>query len=181
MSDGADQGRSAKARRILLASIHDVGPRFESEVDQLVDRVEAHVGTGRFAMLVVPDHWGEAPLPQSPAFAARLRRWADNGVEMFLHGWSHRDDSAHADARAAWKAKHMTAGEGEFLGLSEAEATRRCARGAKWSRMRSAARSRDSSPPPGSMAPARMRRSGMNIFRSPRIICRCGIPRAATS
>jgi len=125
MSDGADQGRSAKARRILLASIHDVGPRFESEVDRLVDRVEAHVGTGRFAMLVVPDHWGEAPLSQSPAFAARLRRWADNGVEMFLHGWSHRDDSAHADARAAWKAKHMTAGEGEFLGLSEAEATRR--------------------------------------------------------
>jgi len=129
MSDAADDGvgggRGARARRILLASIHDVGPRFESEVDRLVDRLEAHVGTGRFAMLVVPDHWGEAPLSEAPAFAARLRRWSDSGVEMFLHGWSHRDDSAHADARAAWKAKHMTAGEGEFLGLSEAEATRR--------------------------------------------------------
>jgi len=109
---------------MLLASIHDVGPRFESEVDRLVDRLEAHVGRGRFAMLVVPDHWGEAPLADAPAFAARLRRWADSGIEMFLHGWSHRDDSAHAGA-AAWKAKHMTAGEGEFLGLSRAEATRR--------------------------------------------------------
>jgi predicted deacetylase len=44
---------------------------------------------------------------------------------MFLHGWSHRDDSKHANARAAWKAKHMTAGEGEFLGLSQEEAARR--------------------------------------------------------
>jgi len=131
MSDSADSGRSAKAGRILLASIHDVGPRFESEVDQLVDRLEAHVGPGRFAMLVVPDHWGEAPLSEAPAFAARLRRWADSGVEMFLHGWSHRDDSAHGDARTAWKAKHMTAGEGEFLGLSEAEATRRLRAGRK--------------------------------------------------
>jgi predicted deacetylase len=110
--------------RSLLASIHDVGPRFESEVDRLVDRLEAHVGSGRFAMLVVPDHWGEAPLSQAPVFAAKLRRWADTGVEMFLHGWSHRDDSAHAGT-AAWKAKHMTAGEGEFLGLDHAEATRR--------------------------------------------------------
>jgi predicted deacetylase len=109
---------------MLLASIHDVGPRFESEVDRLVDRLERHVGPGRFAMLVVPDHWGEAPLAAAPAFAARLRRWSDSGVEMFLHGWSHRDDSAH-DGAAAWKAKHMTAGEGEFLGLDRAEATRR--------------------------------------------------------
>jgi predicted deacetylase len=109
---------------MLLASIHDVGPRFESEVDRLVDRLETHVGQGRFAMLVVPDHWGEAPLADAPAFAAKLRRWADSGVEMFLHGWSHRDDSTHGGA-TAWKARHMTAGEGEFLGLDRAEATRR--------------------------------------------------------
>jgi predicted deacetylase len=125
MRDVAARAGSAETGRILLASIHDVGPRFESEVDRLVDRLEAHVGTGRFAMLVVPDHWGEAPLSAAPAFAARLRRWADSGVEMFLHGWSHRDDSDHQDARAAFKARHMTAGEGEFLGLSEEEATRR--------------------------------------------------------
>lgn len=110
--------------RILLASIHDVGPRFEEEVVRLADRLATHLGAARFAMLVVPDHWGEAPLSAAPAFAARLRRWADQGVEMFLHGWSHRDDSAHAGA-AAWKARHMTAGEGEFLGLDQSEATRR--------------------------------------------------------
>ncbi|HET8613844.1 MAG TPA: polysaccharide deacetylase family protein [Sphingomonas sp.] len=110
----------APARR-LLASIHDVGPRFENEVDRLVERVARHCGD-RFAMLVVPDHWGEAPLLRAPAFQAKLRRWAERGVEMFVHGWSHRDDSARAGGVARFKARHMTAGEGEFLGLGRAEA-----------------------------------------------------------
>lgn len=108
------------ARRMLLASIHDVGPRFEVETDRLVALLEAHLGAGRFAMLVVPDHWGEAPLSQAPAFRAKLRRWADGGVEMFLHGWCHRDERP-----AGFRARHMTAGEGEFSALDRAEATRR--------------------------------------------------------
>ena len=95
----------------LLASIHDVSPRFEREVDQLLAHLYPHVGE-RLAMLVVPDHWGAAPL--TPAFKARLRAWSDRGVEMFVHGWFHRDTSAHAGT-AAFKARHMTAGEGEFL------------------------------------------------------------------
>ena len=75
-------------------------------------------------MLVVPDHWGEAPIAADRAFQARLREWADAGVEMFLHGWSHRDDSKH-QGLARFKARHMTASEGEFLGLSREEALRR--------------------------------------------------------
>lgn len=110
----------------LLASIHDVSPRFEREVDQLLDRLAPHVGR-RLAMLVVPDHWSSAPI--TPAFARRLRGWAEEGIEMFVHGWTHRDDSAHAGAAAALKARHMTAGEGEFLGLSHDEALARMRRG----------------------------------------------------
>ena len=49
-----------------------------------------------------------------------MRGWADAGVEMFLHGFTHRDA-----APAGFKARHLTAGEGEFLGLTEAEAARR--------------------------------------------------------
>jgi uncharacterized protein len=113
--------------RRLLASIHDVGPKFERHVDQLVDALEQHVGTANFAMLVVPDHWDEAPLAKAPAFQAKLRRWADAGVEMFLHGWRHRDD---APAKG-FAQKHMTAGEGEFSALSKADATARIAEGRK--------------------------------------------------
>jgi uncharacterized protein len=111
--------------RLLLASIHDVGPRFEREVDQLADRLARHLGGPRFAMLVVPDHWGQAPLVQARAFQRRLRDWASSGVEMFVHGWTHRDDS---EAKG-FKAKHMTAGEGEFSALPQAEALRRMTEG----------------------------------------------------
>lgn len=109
----------------LLASIHDVGPRAEGAVDALFDRLSAHLGGPRLAMLVVPDHWDEAPLSAHPAYRARLRGWAEQGVEMFLHGWRHRDD---APARG-FAQRHMTAGEGEFAALSEAEAARRIADG----------------------------------------------------
>lgn len=114
--------------KLLLASIHDVGPRFESEVDRLVDLLGGVLGEARFAMLVVPDHWGLAPLGEAPAFRARLRRWAEQGVEMFVHGWFHKDMSDHAGL-ASFKARHMTAGEGEFLGLTRDEAARRMADG----------------------------------------------------
>jgi uncharacterized protein len=113
--------------RRLLASIHDVGPKFEAHVDILVGRLERHVGTAKFAMLVVPDHWDEAPLSAAPAFQAKLRRWADAGVEMFLHGWRHRDDAP----TKGFAQKHMTAGEGEFAGLSAADASARIAAGRK--------------------------------------------------
>ncbi|CDO37933.1 MULTISPECIES: DUF2334 domain-containing protein [Novosphingobium] len=107
----------------LLASIHDVGPRFEAEVDQLAELLENRLGQGRFAMLVVPDHWGAAPLREDKAFQSRLRAWSDSGIEMFVHGWFHRDTARHVGA-ASFKARHMTAGEGEFLGLDEATALR---------------------------------------------------------
>ncbi len=116
------------SERRLLVSIHDVAPCFESEVDRLADLIDARLGPARYAMLVVPDHWGRAPLAQAPAFQARLRGWAERGVEMFVHGWFHRDSSRHQGA-AGFKARHMTAGEGEFLGLSHADALQRMADG----------------------------------------------------
>lgn len=112
----------------LLASIHDVGPRFEREVDQLADQLGRILGGPKFAMLVVADHWGEAPLAQAPAFQRRLRDWAEAGVEMFVHGWFHKDLAEHSGA-ASFKARHMTAGEGEFLGLTREVAAQRMADG----------------------------------------------------
>lgn len=111
----------------LLLSVHDVSPRFEAEIDRHTDRFVAVAGH-RFTMLVVPDHWGGAPLAGSP-FASRLRGWADAGINMFVHGWFHRTDSVPLGLAARLRARHMTAGEGEFLGLGEAEAARRMADG----------------------------------------------------
>jgi predicted deacetylase len=113
--------RSAASHRLLLVSIHDVTPRYESEIDRLLDRLRPHVGD-RLAMLVVPNHWGDCPIVPGSPFATRLRDWSDRGIEMFLHGWSHRDAIAHSGLADAMRARHLTAGEGEFLGLSRSQA-----------------------------------------------------------
>lgn len=110
--------------RLLLASIHDVSPRFESEVDRLADLLRPHVGH-HVAMLVVPNHWGQAPLIVGSSFGSKLRAWADAGVEMFLHGYFHHDEVRHAGRWNRFRAAYMTAGEGEFLGLSKREAQAR--------------------------------------------------------
>jgi hypothetical protein len=109
---------------ILLASIHDVTPRFERQVDHLLDLLRRHVGD-RLAMLVVPNHWGDTPLIPGSPFATRLRGWAHDGIEMFLHGFYHRDDARHDAGADRLRARFMTAGEGEFLGLSRSVATER--------------------------------------------------------
>ncbi len=116
------------ADRLLLASIHDVSPRFEGEIDRLLDMLAPHIGE-KVAMLVVPNHWGSSPIGPGSPFAARLRSWADSGIEMFLHGLLHRDETRHTRSADRLRAKFMTAGEGEFLGLSRAEATARIERG----------------------------------------------------
>jgi predicted deacetylase len=117
-------------RHQLLLSIHDVGPRFEAEVDRHAERFAAAGAGYRYAMLVVPNHWGEAPLAGS-AFGTRLRQWASLGVEMFVHGWFHRDEARHGGQLNRLRARHMTAGEGEFLGLDMQEAARRMNDGRK--------------------------------------------------
>lgn len=112
---------------LLLASIHDVSPRFESEIDRLIDLLQPHV-CDRIAMLVVPNHWGDAPIIPGSPFAARLKRWSDAGFEMFLHGYYHRDDAHHLGTDAL-RASLMTAGEGEFLGLLRDQAAQRIEQG----------------------------------------------------
>ncbi|MFL6760904.1 DUF2334 domain-containing protein [Sphingomonas sp.] len=119
---------SSTPHRLLLASIHDVSPRFESEVDRLLDLLAPHVGS-RLAMLVVPNHWGDAPIVPGSQFAARLRSWADQGIEILLHGFTHRDEAQHSGAANRVRARFMTASEGEFLGLSRGEAAARIANG----------------------------------------------------
>ncbi len=113
---------------MLLASIHDVSPRFESEVDGLLALLQPYVGS-RLAMLVVPNHWGDAPIVAGSPFAKRLREWADSGMEIFLHGYFHRDTSRHSGGADQVRARLLTAGEGEFLGLARKDATSRIVNG----------------------------------------------------
>ncbi|WCT72214.1 polysaccharide deacetylase family protein [Sphingomonas naphthae] len=120
-----DDGGDTANRRRLIASIHDVCPAYADQTERLADILTETMGTARFAMLVVPHHWAGASLDADPVLRSRLRQWADQGVEMFLHGFTHRDDTRHAPGLAAWKARAMTAREGEFLGLDQIDAEHR--------------------------------------------------------
>ena len=114
-------------RRLLIA-VHDVAPRFEGEVDRLMDIIRETIERPMMTMLIVPHHWNSEPLRPGTPFATRLRSWSLQGMEIFLHGWTHRDDCRHSGL-ASLKARHMTAREGEFLGLSRDEALLRMMRG----------------------------------------------------
>jgi predicted deacetylase len=125
----ARKAGSASIRGRLLLAIHDVSPRFASEVDRLREHLGRHVPVERLALLVVPDHWGGAPLVPGSAFATHLRSWSDAGAEVFVHGYHHRDTVRHGTRLARFKAARMTAGEGEFLGLERRAAAALMARG----------------------------------------------------
>lgn len=113
------------ASRKLLASVHDVAPCHLDRLDRLVPIVEQAVGTGRYALLVVPDFHRSGLIRGDKAFASKLRAWSDTGCEIFLHGFTHLDDVRHTSRRARFKAERMTAGEGEFLGLGYQDAADR--------------------------------------------------------
>jgi uncharacterized protein len=121
-------GKTSMTRR-LLASIHDVTPHHSKRLDQLVPIIEEAVGLGNYALLVVPDFHRTGRIADNPAFSKRLRGWADAGCEIFLHGFTHVDETEHASKAAQIKAQRMTAGEGEFLGLTHADATQRLSEG----------------------------------------------------
>ena len=116
---------SPDRRGRLLLSIHDVSPRSEHAVVRLRALLGSRHGAQNVALLVVPNHWGDAPILPGSRFAARLREWAEGGDEIFLHGWYHRDTQHHDRVLDRLRARFMTAGEGEFLGLSCDEAARR--------------------------------------------------------
>jgi len=156
--------------RLLLASIHDVGPRFEAEVDALAARLDRLLGGPRFAMLVVADHWDEAPLHASSTYARRLRDWADAGVEMFVHGWSHRDA-----APSGFAARHMTAGEGEFSAMAYPEALARMRRARAVVEDATGRAAAGSSPPPGCTARGRATRCATPGSRWRRITFASGV------
>jgi predicted deacetylase len=69
-----------------------------------------------------------SPIRPGSAFASRLRAWADSGVDMLLHGFHHHDDRDHRGLDRL-RGRFLTADEGEFLGLTEPEASKRIADG----------------------------------------------------
>ena len=109
----------------LIVSVHDVTPEHGLRIDRLMGLIEESIGPGKAALLAVPHFHHRTRIGSDRRFAVKLRRWAEAGHEVFLHGYCHLDDMGHDDALTSWKAKFLTAGEGEFLGLGYDAASQR--------------------------------------------------------
>lgn len=114
---------------LLLPCVHDVSPRhFERLV--AFDEFYRRIGVGTcYAMLVVPDFNGDWPISQSAEFAAWLRERAAAGVEIFLHGYFHKDTSPPQTRSPRLRLQYALLGEGEFAAITYDEAKRRIAMG----------------------------------------------------
>lgn len=113
----------------LLLSVHDVTPHHFERL-KTIHAFLQDLGVGnRYALLVVPDFWHQWPLEHHRNFAHWIRARAAEGVEIILHGFTHRDDSIYQSSFKDWKARTLTAREGEFYELSSEDATERLKRG----------------------------------------------------
>ncbi|BAL95820.1 DUF2334 domain-containing protein [Rubrivivax gelatinosus] len=96
-------------------------------------------------LLVVPRMHGQ---PASAEFLHWLRRQAQAGHELALHGYTHLDDGpAAAGPLEHWRRHWYTAGEGEFAALGREQAAERLQLGLQWAE-------REGLPMAGFVAPA---------------------------
>lgn len=111
---------------MLLVSIHDVTPAFESRILQLWDLCSFHGVTP--ALLVVPNWHGAWPVEENPGFLDWIRARAAQGAEVVLHGERHDEVGLQRSGRDAWRAWGNTDREGEFLTLDAPAAQQRLCR-----------------------------------------------------
>lgn len=116
----------------IHVSIHDVSPRYDSEVEHALLLCRAR-GVNP-ALLVVPDLHGQAPLERAPRYVQRLRELSREGCQILLHGLYHRADPAPAAVAGGarrtgigrWLRQRVaSAGEAEFGELSLEQAAAR--------------------------------------------------------
>jgi len=108
--------------RSLVVSVHDVSPRTQAAVDQILLDLR-RCGVKRTSLLVIPDHHGEAPLDRDPVFQRWLLRQVEQGHEVVLHGYRHlRSRRKWESPQTRLTTRFYTADEGEFYDLRERDA-----------------------------------------------------------
>ena len=104
---------------MLVVTIHDVAPPTLAAVIALRE-LAARWGAPRATLLAVPNFHGRSPLAEHAPSVDWLRRCADAGDEIALHGLRHVQ-AAPAGALGALRARAFTAGEAEMLGAGAAD------------------------------------------------------------
>lgn len=113
----------------LVVSIHDASPLTQKRVAQMLDDLKA-LGVAQTSLLVIPNHHHKAPLEENPAFGGWLQETSQAGHETVAHGFFHQRPPS-GGWRTRLLAEYYTAGEGEFLDLSETDAAGRLEKAGK--------------------------------------------------
>lgn len=119
----------APARRWLCVSLHDVAPATWPHCQRVIDAVY-EVARVPLTLLVVPAYHGACSA--QPHFEIAMGTQLAAGHELALHGYFHVDPHVPTDVIDWVRRRIYTAGEGEFCGLSEAEASERLTLGSRW-------------------------------------------------
>ncbi|HYM48337.1 MAG TPA: polysaccharide deacetylase family protein [Burkholderiaceae bacterium] len=117
------------SRRWLCVSLHDVAPATWPHCQKVLDAVR-EVADIPLTLLVVPAYHGACSA--LPLFESAMSAQWVAGHELALHGYFHRDSEVPNDVVDWFRRRIYTAGEGEFCGLSETEATERLNLGRRW-------------------------------------------------
>jgi uncharacterized protein len=114
--------------RLLVTALHDVAPRTLDACRAIAARLDS-TGVAPLALLVVPAFHGDPPFGRDSDTARWLRARQARGDEVVLHGYRHLADRAPRPLGDRLRARLLSAGEGEFLALGEAEASARLSAG----------------------------------------------------
>jgi uncharacterized protein len=110
--------------RTLLLSLHDVTPRHAGRLAR-AEALLRDLGVTHATYLLVPDYHRGWPVETDVEFSSWCRAPRPFAVDWCLHGYYHEEPTAGRADRFSWRAwlqrRFLTAGEGEFLGLSAAD------------------------------------------------------------
>jgi predicted deacetylase len=87
----------AHAKRLLIVTLHDVAPPFETEIRDQLERLSKS-GVQPRVLEVVPNWHGSQPITRYPSLVELLHAEQAAGSQIVLHGWEHR---SHGQLRGA--------------------------------------------------------------------------------
>ncbi|WAH59852.1 polysaccharide deacetylase family protein [Pseudomonas silvicola] len=108
----------------VMLVLHDVSPQSWEDYKPFVDAVDA-LGDVRMTLLVVPDFHHHNHVHNFPAFRRMMDLRLARGDELALHGFYHADDGPMPHTPRDYFMRRVYTWEGEFYGLSEADAQTR--------------------------------------------------------
>ena len=109
-------GAAAFGRPALLVSIHDVSPLTLEASRRAVALMQSEgIPVQALTLLVIPRHENRAPLDLHLPTRDWLRRLADAGAGMAMHGLTHRMEGRVRDPWRWALGKGFARGQGEFL------------------------------------------------------------------